>query len=176
MTEVDRAHSERVLTSLLLMGVVLAGVALTREGGHFDNTTGGERLFTIALLAGALTGFLGWTRYTGVTPALSLSGPMRQLWLATVLAALVGAGGASYVNRKFATLTDRSRVAAIDSVQEGKGIRWYVVVSAADGGRERYLITEQTAARLKDAKTVRMRYARGALGFDYIAEFEPVRP
>lgn len=174
MTDVDRAHSERVLTALLLMCVVLAGVALMREGVHFDNTTGGERLFTIALLAGGIVGFLGWTRYTGVTPALSLSGPSRQLWLATVLAALVSAAGACYVNRTFATLTERSRVAAIDSILEGKGTRWHVVVRADDGGRERYLITEQTAAQLKNAKAVRMRYARGALGFDYIAEFEPI--
>ena len=83
---------------------------------------------------------------------------------------------ASYVNRTFATPTERSRVAAIDSVFEGKGTRWHVVVSADDGRRERYLITEQTAARLKDAKAVRMRYTRGVLGFDYIAEFEPVKP
>ena len=45
-----------------------------------------------------------------------------------------------------------------------------------DGRRERYLITEQTALQLKDAKAVRMRYARGVLGFDYIAEFEPIKP
>ena len=176
MTEVDRAHSERVLTALLLGGVVLTGVTLAREGVHFDNTTGGERLLAIALLAGGIVGFLGWTRYTGTTPALSLSGPSRQLWLATALAALLSTAGASYVNRTFATLTERSRVAAIDSILEGKGSRWHVVVRAADGGRQRYLITEQTAAQLKNAKAVRMRYARGVLGFDYIAEFEPIKP
>jgi hypothetical protein len=176
MADIDRAHSERVIMALLLMFVVFAGVVLMREGGHFDNTTGGDRLFTIALLAGALAGFLGWTRYTGVTPAFSLSGPLRQLWLATVVAALLSTAGASYVNRTFATPTDRSRVAPIDSVLEGKGTRWHVVVQAADGGRERYLITEETAARLKNAPAVRMRYASGALGFDYIAEFEPIRP
>jgi hypothetical protein len=174
MTDADRAHSERVLTALLLAGVVLAGVALAREGVHFDNTISGERLFTTALFAGGIVGFLGWTRYTGITPTLSLSGPARQLWLATILAALVSTTAVSYVNRTFATLTERSRVAAIDSILEGKGTRWHVVVRADDGGRERYLITEQTAAQLKNAKAVRMRYARGALGFDYIAEFEPI--
>lgn len=176
MTDADRAHSERVLTALLLMFFVLAGVALMREGVHFGNTIGGERLFTTALLAGAIVGFVGWTRYTGITPTLSLSGSSRRLWLATALAALLSTAGASYVNRTFATLTERSRVAAIDSIVEGKGTRWYVVVSATDGGRERFLIAERTAAQLKNAKAVRMRYARGALGFDYIAEFEPIQP
>jgi hypothetical protein len=176
MTEIDRAHSERMLTSLLLMCVVLAGVALMREGVHFDNTISGERLFTTAFFLGALVGFLGWTRYTGITPTLSLWGPSRQVWLATMVAALLSTAAASYVNRTFATMTERSRVAAIDSILEGKGARWYVVVSAADGGRERYLITEPTAAQLKNAKAVRMRYAHGALGFDYIAEFERIQP
>jgi hypothetical protein len=176
MTDVDPAHSERVLTSLLLMFVVFAGIALAREGAYLDNTVDGERLFTIAFFSGALLGFIAWTRLTGTTPKLSLSGPSRQLWLATLLAALVSPAGASYVNRTLATTTDRSRVAAIDSVLEGKGGRWRVVVSAADGGRERYLITEQNAAQLKNAKALRMRYARGALGFDYIGEFEPIQP
>ncbi len=175
MPDADRAHSERVFMSLLLMFFVLAGVALMREGPHFDNTTGGDRLFMGALFAGAIAGFAGWTRYTGSKP-FSLSGPSRQLWLVTVLAALLSATAASYVNRTFATLTERSTVAAIESIQEGKGSRWYVVVRAADGGSVSYLIKEQTAAQLKDAKSVRMRYARGVLGFDYIAEFEPVQP
>lgn len=174
MTEVDRAHSERVITSLLLMFFVLAGIALMREGVHFDNTTGGERLFTIALFSGGIIGFAGWTRYTGITPTFSLSGPVRQLWLVTALAALLSATAASYVNRTFATLTERSRVAAIDSIEEGRGGRWHVVVAGADGARERYLITEESAAQLKGAKTVRMRYASGALGYDYIAKFEPI--
>lgn len=175
MSEVDPKHSERVLTSLLLMFVVLAGVVLAREGVHYDNMPGGERLFTIALLSGAIVGFVGWTRYTGVTPTLSLWGPSRQLWLATVLAAFLTTVGASFVNRTFTTPTERSRVAVIDSVHEGKGTRWHVVVRGDGGERERYLITEETAIRLKDAKAVRMRYARGILGFDYIAAFEPAQ-
>ena len=175
MAEIDRAHSERVLTALLLTSLVLSGVVLMREGLHYDNTIGGERLFMIALFAGASAGFLAWTRYTGITPALSLSGPSRQLWLATIVAGLVSAAAASYVNRTLATLTERSTVVAIDSIQEGKGTRWYVVVSTAEGGRERYPITEPTAIQLKNAKAVRMRFARGALGFDYIAAFEPIR-
>lgn len=176
MTEIDRAHSERVITSLLLMFFLLAGVALMREGAHFDNTADGERLFAYSLLGGGVAGFLGWKHYMGMPAKLTLTGPSRQLWLATALAALVSTAGASYLNRTFATLTDRSQVAAIDSVQEGKGARWHVIVSTADGAHERYLVTEQAAAKLKGAKSVRMRYARGFLGFDYIAEFEPVGP
>lgn len=176
MVDTDRANRERMVTSLLLMGVVLAGVLLMREGAHFDNTTAGERLFTFAFLGGGIAGFLGWTRFTGMTPEFSLSGPSRQLWLATIFAALVCTSGASYINRTFATPTERSKVAAIDSVAEGKGSRWHVVVKWPDGMLERYLITEDTATQLKSAKTVRLRYARGALGFDYVAKFEPVRP
>ena len=175
MADADRAHSERVLTSLLLMFFVLAAIALIREGGHFDNTVGAERLVTIAFFSGGILGFALWTHCTGVTPAFSLSGPSRQLWLATALAALFAMAGASYVNRTFATLTERSRVVAIDSIREGRGNRWHVVVSAADGRLERYLITERAAAQLKDATAVRLRYARGVLGFDYIAQFEPVQ-
>ena len=96
--------------------------------------------------------------------------------ISTALVALLSAAGASYVNRTLATLTDRSKMAAIDSVVAGKGSRWHIVVKTAEGGLERYLITEQAAAQLKDAKVVRMRYARGALGYDYIAQFELVRP
>ena len=174
MTDADRAHSERVLTSLLLMFFVLAAIALIREGPHLDNTIGAERLVTIAFFSGGIVGFAAWTRCTGITPAFSLSGPSRQLWLATALAALFTTTAASYVNRTFATLTERSKVVAIDSILEGRGKRWHIVVSAADGIRGRYLITEQAAAQLKDAKSARMRYARGVLGFDYIAKFELV--
>jgi len=169
-------RSARVVTSLLLMFVILAGVLLVREGGHYDNTEDGSRLFTIALLAGAMLGFVAWTLSSRITPAFSLSGPMLQLWLATLLTALVAAAGASFLNRTLATLTDRYRVAAIDSVLEGRGSRWYVVAESGDGVHERYLVNEQTATRLKGAKAVRMRYARGALGFDYVVDFEPVRP
>src|SRR5262245_16275070 len=159
MAEPDRAHAETVITSLLLMGFVFAGVLLAREGPHFDNTVHGERLFIYAFFGGGIAGFLGWTRLKDVTPVLSLSQPMRQLWLATALAALASATLASYVNRSFATLTEHSRVAPIDQVQEGKGTRWHVVVRASNGALERYLITEDAAAQLKSAKTVRMRYA-----------------
>jgi hypothetical protein len=174
MAEPDRAHTETVITSLLLMGFVFAGVLLAREGPHFDNTVHGGRLFIFAFFGGGIVSFLAWMRFKDVTPVLSLSQPMRQLWLATALAALASATLASYVNRKFATLTDHSRVAAIDQVQEGKGTRWHVVVRGGNGLLERYLITEDAAKQLKGAKNVR--YARGPLGFDYIAEFEPVRP
>lgn len=176
LTDAQRAHAQRIVTSLLLAFAVFAGVLLMREGVHFDNTVEGGRLFTIALSAGAITGFAVWTRHTGITPALSFSGPMIQLWLATLLVALVAAAAACFINRTFATLTDQWKVAPLDSIQEGRGARWHLVVTAPDGGRERHFISEQTAVQLKDAAAVRMRYARGALGFDYIAAFEPAKP
>lgn len=174
MKSPEQAHSERVLTALLLMGLVIAGVALLREGAHFDNTIGGERLFISAFFVGGIIGFLAWTRYTGITPMLTFKGPSRLLWLATLVAALVCASGSSYANRAFATPTAHSTQAQIDSILEGKGERWHLIVANADGGRQRYLITSEAASRLKNAKTVRMHHARGALGFDYIASFEAV--
>lgn len=174
--EIDPVHSARVITSLLLMFVVLAGIFLMREGAYFDNTADGERLFLIAFLGGAIAGFAGWTRLTGITPALSMSVPMRQLWLATVLGALVCTIGASWLNRTFATPTGQSRTMEIVSVTEGRAGRWHVIVRAADDGRERYVIPERIVPQLKEAKRVRMGYARGLLGFDYVGEFEPVMP
>ena len=174
--EVDPVHSARVITSLLLMFVVLGGIVLMREGGHFDNTVEGERLFLIAFLAGAIAGFAAWTRKTGITPAFSMSIPMRQLWLATLLGALLCTIGASWLNRTFATPTGHSRTAEIVSVTEGRAGRWQVVVRAADDGRERYVIPEGIAPQLKEAKSVRMGYARGLLGYDFVGEFEPVQP
>src|SRR3981081_1880587 len=105
MTDADRAHRARDRTSLMLMFFVLAAIALIREGAHLDRTVGAERLGTIAFFSGGIIGFAAWTRYTGITPAFSLSGPSRQLWLATALAALFTTTAASYVNRTLATLT-----------------------------------------------------------------------
>ena len=62
-------------------------------------------------------GFIAWTRYTGTAPKLSLSGPSRQLWLATILAALVSPAAASYVNRTLATMTERSTSFQTDGPQ-----------------------------------------------------------
>src|SRR5262245_62162708 len=175
MGEADHVRSERMGATLLLMLVVFAGVLLSREGVPYATPVGGERLFTISLLTGAIVGFVGSTRLTGITPTLALWGPSRQLWLATILGGLLGAAGACYVNRTLATLTNRTTVAEIEAVVSGKGSRWHIVVKTPEGGQQRYLIAEPAALRLKDAKAVRMRYARGALGFDYIAQFEPAR-
>jgi hypothetical protein len=173
MTPEEKVHSERVLTALLLAGIVIAGVALMREGPHFDNTLGGTNFFTSAFAGCALLGFVLWTHFAGITPAFTFSGPSRLLWLATFAAALGGATLAGWANRTFATPTERTIVAPIEAVEPGKGDRWHVTLKNANGQYERYLVSEENAKRLNTAKTVRMRIARGALGFDYIAEFEP---
>jgi hypothetical protein len=43
-----------------------------------------------------------------------------------------------------------------------------------NGQTQRYLVTRDVAAALKNEQSVRLSVARGALGFDYIARFEPV--
>ena len=98
--------SERVLTSLLLAVLIIAGVALLREGPQFDNVIDGWRFFTLAFFSGALAGFLGWTRMFNVVPTLKLSGAHRHPWLAALALGLVCAAGASYFNRTFATPTN----------------------------------------------------------------------
>src|SRR5688572_32653423 len=77
-----RRHEARVLTSLLLVALIIAGVLLVREGPHFDNVIDGERFFVIAFFAGALAGFLLWTYFSGGTPVFSCSGANRNPWLA----------------------------------------------------------------------------------------------
>ena len=87
---------------------------------------------------------------------------------------LVVSAGASYLNRTYATPSVRSITGAIDSVTEGKGDRWHVMVKMADGRYTRYLISQDAATALKKATEVRMTVARGMLGFEFIAGFEPV--
>lgn len=175
MNTPSAAHSERVLTSLLLMAMILAGVVLVREGPHFDNTVDGSRFFTIAFFMGALTGFLGWSQLFRITPTFSISGAYRQPWLAAIMLGLVAASAGCYVNRTFTTPTERSITAAIDWIEPGRGDRWHVTVTLPNRQRERFFITEQAATSLKNEKAVRMHLARGALGFDYITRFEPLR-
>ena len=175
MSEPARIHEERVLTSLLLAALVTAGVAMLREGPQFDNVMGGWSFFTIAFFAGALAGFLGWTRVSGATPTLRVSGAHRHPWLAALVLGLAFAAAASYLNRTFASPADRALTAEIDSVAEGKGDRWHVTVKTPDGRYQRYLISHEVAAALKNEKLVRMSIARGALGYDYIAGFEPLK-
>ena len=173
MNAPSKTHEERVLTSLLLVALITAGVALAREGPNFDNVIDGWRFFNIAFFSGALAGFLGWTRASGVTPALKFSGSHRHPWLAALVLALAAAVAASYLNRTFATPTGRSFTGEIDSIAEGKGKRWHVTVNMPNGLRQRYLISKDAATALKNEREVRLKISRGVLGFDYIAEFEP---
>ncbi len=175
MNEPARIHEEKVLTSLLLAALVTAGVAIVREGPQFDNVIGGWSFFTIAFFTGALAGFLGWTRVSGATPTLRFSGARRHPWLAALVLGLAFTAAASYLNRTFAPPADRAITAEIDSVAEGKGDRWHVTVKTPDGRYQRYLISKDAAAALKNEKMVRLSIARGALGYDYISGFEPLR-
>jgi hypothetical protein len=164
---------DKTLSGLLLLALVLAGVALVREGPHYDNVLDGWRFFMVALFSGALIGFVGVVRLLGVTPALSISGAARLPWLAALALGLGTAVAASWFNRAFAVPTDRMMVAEVDSIEDGKGSRWHVTVKLPDGRFARYLIDEAAADRLKDAKTVRLTIAHGTLGFDFVAGFEP---
>jgi hypothetical protein len=168
-------REEKVLNGLLLATMFISGIMLVREGPHYDNVIDGWPFFTSAFFAGTLIGFLCWTYTFGVTPALKISGPHRQPWLAAIVMGLVTTTAVSYINRTFAAPADRTITAAIESVDEGKASRWYVTVKMVDGGFERYLISPQVADELKNEKMVRIGVARGALGFDFMAKFDPAR-
>ncbi len=173
MTAPAPTDSVPALTGLFTVALLTAGVALVQEGPHYDNVIEGWRFFTIAFFVGALVGFLGWTQASGITPAFRFSGPHRYPWLAAVVVALAVCAAASYFNRTFATATERSITGEIRSVEEGKGERWHVTVNTPDGLPQRYLISKDAATALKNEQEVRMTIARGALGFDFIARFEP---
>lgn len=175
MNEAVRKHEERVLTSLLLVALIVAGVLMVREGPQYDNVIDGWRFFLIAFFAGALAGFIAWTRVSGVTPTLSFAGPHRNPWLAALVLGLTFAATASYVNRTFASPAHRSITAEIDSVMEGKGDRWHVTVKMPEGYYPRYVIPENVATSLKKEPMVRLSIARGALGYDFVAGFEPAK-
>lgn len=170
-----QSPTEKILTGAFTVALLIAGVALVQEGPHFDNVIDGWRFFTIAFFSGALVGFIGWTQTSGITPTLKFSGSHRHPWLAALVLALAASAAASYFNRTFATPTDRSITGEIHSVEEGKGDRWHVTVRMPNGINHRYLISQDAATALKNAKEVRLSIARGALGYDYIARFEPVK-
>lgn len=165
--------TEKILTGAFTVALLTAGVALVQEGPHFDNVIDGWRFFTIAFFTGALIGFLGWTRAFGITPTFKFSGSHRYPWLAALVLALAASAAASYLNRTFARPTDRSITGEIHSVEEGKGDRWHVTVTMPNGINHRYLISQDVATALKNAKEVRLSIARGALGYDYVGGFEP---
>lgn len=162
------------LTGLFTMALLAAGVALMQEGAHYDNVIDGWRFFTTAFFTGALVGFLRWTQASGIAPAFKFSGSHRYPWLAALVLALAAAASASYFNRTFYTPTDRSITGEIHSVEEGKGDRWHVTVNVPNGLPQRYLISKDAAIALKNEKQVRLGIARGALGFEFVARFEPL--
>ena len=173
MSEPAPSREDKVLNGLLLAALFIAGVVLVQEGPHFDNVLDGWPFFTSAFFAGTLLGYLVWTFSFGVPPALKFSGSYRHPWVAALVLGLVAASTSSYINRTFAALPDRAVTAAVESVEEGKGIRWHVTVKTPDGRYQRYLISKEAAEALKKVKSVRMSIARGALGFDFVAKFEP---
>ena len=166
-------RDEKALNGLLLAALFVSGLVLMREGPHFDNVIDGWPFFTSAFFAGTLIGYLCWTYTFGVAPSLKFSGSYRLPWLAALVLGLVSTATASYVNRTFAAPADRAITADIDSIDEGKGNRWHVTVKSPDGRYQRYLISKDAADALKNAKMMRISIARGALGFDFMAGFEP---
>ena len=171
-----QTNSVPALTGLFTVTLLTAGVALMQEGAHYDNVIDGWQFFTTAFFTGALVGFLGWTQASGIAPAFKFSGSHRYPWLAALVLALAACASASYFNRTFYTLTDRSITSEIRSVEEGKGDRWHVTVNVPNGLPQRYLISKDAATALKNEKQVRLGIARGALGFEFVARFEPYRP
>mgnify|MGYP001230933753 CR=1 FL=1 len=175
MDEPTQAQKDKILFGLLMAALVIGAVALLREGPHLDNVIDGGHFFMLSFFAGMLAGFAGWTRASGVAPVIKFSGANRHPWLAALVLGLAFSAAASYINRSIASPTDRSITAAIDSIDEGKGERWHVTAKTSDGRQQRYLITKDVAAALKNAKEVRMSVARGVLGFDFVEKFEPVK-
>jgi hypothetical protein len=167
------SHDEKVLNGLLLAALFIAGIVLVREGPHFDNVLDGWPFFTAAFFTGTLLGFLCWTYTFGGKFTLKFTGSYRLPWLAALVLGLVTTSSVSYINRTFAAPADRTISVTIDSVDEGKGDRWHVTVKMPDGQFKRLLISKPVADVLKTAKMVNIGIARGALGYDLMAKFEP---
>lgn len=175
MNAPDAKQSEQARFGLLIVALLISGAALLREGPHFDNVVEGWHFFSITFFAGALVGYFGWTRAFGFTPMFRFGGANRHPWMAALAFGLASAAAASYFNRSLASPAYRSYTAAIDSVREGKGDRWHLTAQLTNGQIQRYLVSREVAAALKNERAVRLSVARGALGFDYIAGFEAVR-
>ena len=175
MSEPAPRPDEKVLSGLLLGVVVLCGVGLLQEGPMYDNVLDGWRFFNTAFFTGALVGFLGWTQTFRIVPTLSLKPEHRQPWIAAVAAALIFTVGGSWLNRSFTTPAGRSIVGQIDSLREGKGERWQMWVKLPDGNFQRFQIGKDAAAALMNQSQVQMEVSRGAIGFDLVTRFEPVK-
>ena len=167
------AQRDKTLNGLLLVALIIAGLALVREGPHYNNVIDGWRFFTLAFFAGGLAGFIGWTQAFKLTPAFRLAGAYRQPWLAALVAAILTCTAASWLNRGFTTPTDKVVIGEVDVVEEGKGDRWHIGVKLPDGRFERYLLGKDAAEALKDAKSVRISVVRGLFGFEVLTDFAP---
>ncbi|MGH8617414.1 MAG: hypothetical protein ACREUW_06950 [Burkholderiales bacterium] len=167
---------DKTLNGLLLGTLILAGIALVREGPHYDNVIDGWRFFTLAFFSGSLAGFIGWTQTFKLTPAFRIAGAYRQPWLAALIAGVLTCTAASWLNRSFSTPTDTVLTGMVDLVEEGRGDRWHVGVKLPDGRFERYLIDKDAAEALKGAKAVRIGVARGLFGFEILKDFAPAPP
>ncbi|MDB5811109.1 MAG: hypothetical protein JWN94_3231 [Betaproteobacteria bacterium] len=173
MTDAAPSRDDKALNGLLLAALFIAGVVLVREGPHFDNVIDGWPFFTGAFFLGTVLGFIAWSFSFGTPPTLKFTGSYRLPWLAALVMGLVTTVSVSYINRTFAAPPDRTLMGEIDIVDEGKGDRWHVSVKMPDGRYHRYLISKPVAEALKNEKLVRLGIARGALGFDLVAKFEP---
>ncbi len=173
MSTPAQSRDDRTINALLLAVLFISGLMLLREGPHFDNVVDGWPFFTGAFFIGALLGFLGWSYTFGSAPMLKFSGSYRRPWLAALIMGLLTAVSVSYINRIFAAPPDRTVTTPIESIEEGRAGRWRLMVKMSDGRYQRYLIPDDAALALKTAKTVRIGIARGALGFDLMAKFEP---
>src|SRR3954469_20272906 len=176
MSEPAPSRDDKSLNGLLLAALFVAGVLMVREGAHFDNVLDGWPFFTGAFFLGTLLGFACWSFTFGVAPSLKFTGAYRQPWLAALVMGLLTTVSLSYINRTFAAPVDGTLTGEIDIVDEGKGDRWHLSVKMPDGHYQRYLISKPVADTLKDARMVRMNIAHGALGFDLITQFDPVKP
>ncbi|MEO8442600.1 MAG: hypothetical protein ABI547_08945 [Betaproteobacteria bacterium] len=173
MSEATPSRDEKAINGLLLAALFISGILMVREGPHFDNVIDGWPFFTGAFFIGTLLGFVCWSFTFGVAPSLKFTGSYRQPWLAALVMGLVTTVSVSYINRTFAAPPDRTITGNIEIVDEGKGDRWHVTVTTPDGRYQRYLITKPVAESLKNERMVRIGIARGALGFDFMAKFEP---
>jgi len=172
MSEPAPRADEKVLSSLLLAAIILAAIALLREGPQYDNVLDSWRFFNTAFFTGAIVGFLAWTQTFHIVPTLSLKPAHRQPWLAAFALALIFAVGGSWLNRTYTQPTERVIVAQIDSLREVKDDRWQLWAKLPDGTFQRYQIKKETADALQNQTTVRMTVARGVMGFELITQFE----
>jgi hypothetical protein len=171
----QQQHEQRVIGTLLFGALILAALMLMAEGPHFDNILESWRFFSIMFFSGALAGFVGWTQTFRIEPSFGLSPKERQPWVAALVLGLMFVSAGSFLNRKFATPTGRTVTLEVDSVVQSKQDRWHLMVRLPDGYRQRYLVSQEEAAALKEAPAAQLTVSRGVLSFEFFSKFEPKR-